>query len=60
MPNGMKLPRSGPRAKMDRLRIAVHYGPKEEIVAMATIDTEDLESLVINKMKCKNVFKFQD
>ena len=28
------------------LKIAVHYGPKEEMVAMATIENEDLESLV--------------
>ena len=30
----------------EHLKIAVHYGPKEEMVAMATIESEDLESLV--------------
>jgi hypothetical protein len=34
----------------DHLKIAVHYGPKEEMVAMATIEQEDLESLDLPKI----------
>ena len=30
----------------EHLRVSVHYSPKEEMIAMATIDMEDLLSLV--------------
>lgn len=37
----------------EHLKIAVHYGPKEEMVAMATIEKDDLESLVISVLLMK-------
>ena len=30
----------------EHLRIAVHFGPREEIIAMASINMDDLDSLV--------------
>ncbi len=30
----------------ENLQLAVHFGPREEIVAMATINMDDLDSLV--------------
>lgn len=45
-PEGLWKPKGDREIIPTSIRIAVHYGPKEELIAMATVDMEDLRSLV--------------
>ena len=44
---GIWRPKGDKKAECpDHIKIAVHFGPKEEMIAMATIDMDDLDTLV--------------
>ena len=46
------------KAVPEHLRVAVYSGPKQEMIAMATIDMEDLESVV--NITAALVFKYEN
>ena len=43
---GIWVPISKKMENPEHIKIAVHFGPREEMEAMATIDLDDLDSLV--------------
>ena len=45
-PRGIWVPVSQKMEMPEHLKVAVHCGPREEMDSMATIDLDDLDSLV--------------